>query len=285
MTGAPEARLLADGERLHLHHGPIDLIVGAKGPPAAIARAYGRARARFADLLAVLVEELAMLRKPVAPPRWRPRGPVAGRMMDAVWPHRRAYVTPMAAVAGAVADEMLQALASGRDLEHVWVNNGGDVAFDLAPGASLTLGMVGDLRRPAIDGIARLAHDLPARGVATSGWTGRSLSRGIADAVTVLARNAAAADAAATLIANAVDVDHPAVERRPARELDDDTDLGDLPVTVAVGELDDGALAAALDAGEEAAGAMRRAGLILAAAMTLKGRRRIVGDGPAALAA
>ena len=35
---------------------------------------------------------------------------------------------------------------------------------------------------------------MPHRGVATSGWRGRSHSLGIADSVTVVARNAAAAD-------------------------------------------------------------------------------------------
>ena len=85
------------------------------------------------------------------------------------------------------------------------------------------------------------------RGIATSGQGGRSFSLGIADAVTVLARRAADADAAATMIANAVDLDHPAIQRRPAVRLDPDSDLGDLPVTVAVGDLSRSEVAAALD--------------------------------------
>ena len=53
------------------------------------------------------------------------------------------------------------------------------------------------------------------RGIATSGWRGRSFSLGIADAVTVLAATAAEADAAATVIANAVDLPgHPAIDTR-----------------------------------------------------------------------
>ena len=93
------------------------------------------------------------------------------------------------------------------------------------------------------------------RGVATSGWQGRSHSLGIADAVTVLARCAAVADAAATLIANAVDVDHPGIRREPARVLDEDSDLGDRPVTVAVPALDPETIDAALDAGAHDAAA------------------------------
>jgi ApbE superfamily uncharacterized protein (UPF0280 family) len=140
---------------------------------------------------------------------------------------------------------------------------------------------------PAIDGRIELSHAMPVRGLATSGWRGRSLSLGIADAVSVLAGNAAEADAAATLIANAVDIDHPVVRRRPARDLRDDTDLGDLPVTVEVGPLPRLAVDRALAKGESRAEAMRRAGLVFAAALFLQGESRLVGPlaAPRALAA
>lgn len=218
MAGFPEARLLDDGKRLHLHHGPIDLVIGADGDGREIALAYEQAEARFQDVLATLAGEIVGLRRPVSAPRWTPEGPVARRMMNAVWPHRKGFVTPMAAVAGAVADEIIEAMTVGGSLRRAYVNNSGDIAFHLAPGASLRLGLVGDLHRPAIDGVAALHHTMPIRGVATSGWAGRSWSFGIADAVTVLARDAAAADVAATLIANAVDADHPRIQRRPASE-------------------------------------------------------------------
>ena len=80
--------------------------------------------------------------------------------------------------------------------------------------------------------------DDPARGIATSGRHGRSFSLGIADAVTVLARTASQADAAATIIANAVDLPgHPAIVRCPANELQPDSDLGARLVTRDVGAL------------------------------------------------
>ena len=277
MVGAPQRRLLPDGRRLHLQHGPIDLIIEAFGPAGEVARAYGQAEACFADLLANLVRELPALRRPIgeAPPDLA--GPVARRMAAAVWPHRAVFVTPMAAVAGAVADEVLHALVAGRDLARAYVNDGGDIALHLMPGERFAAGLVADLEAPAIDGIATIAAEMPVRGLATSGRGGRSFSLGIADAVTVLARDAAAADAAATLIANRVDLDHPAIERRPASSLRDDSDLGDLPVTVAVGPLPPQAIEAALDAGAAEAERMRRAGLIVAAALFLRGRHRIAG--------
>ena len=277
MAAGPQSALLPDGKRLHLHYGPIDLVIGAAGTRREVGLAYQQARARF--------DELAMLRRPVAAPRWRPDGPVARRMMAAAWPHRDVFVTPMAAVAGAVADEMLAALVAGRALKTAYVNNSGDIAFHLADGEALTLGMVGDLHRPAIDGLATLSHDTAVRGVATSGWAGRSHSLGIADAVTVLAQSAAAADVAATLIANAVDAEHPAITRRPAREIDDDSDLGERLVTVSVGDLDRAAIEAALDAGARTAEAMRRDGLVEAVVMMVKGESRVVGQPPRAIAA
>jgi ApbE superfamily uncharacterized protein (UPF0280 family) len=150
----------------------------------------------------------------------------------------------------------------------------------LAPGRSFAVGLVAEIAAPAIDGFLTVGADMPVRGVATSGWGGRSFSLGIADAVTVLARDATAADAAATLIANAVDIDHPAVQRRPARELQPDTDLGSLPVTVGVGPLPPEAVRAALLSGHAEAERMRAAGLIEAAVLVLRRRYAVTAGWP-----
>ncbi|MGB0629833.1 MAG: UPF0280 family protein [Alphaproteobacteria bacterium] len=278
-----QAGLLADGRRLHLQHGPIDLVVEAFGDRQEIGAAYRQARSRLDGLLSELVEELAILRQPVRDPRPGVSGSTAIRMLDAVWPHRDTFVTPMAAVAGSVADEIMAALVDGRSLDKAYINNSGDIAVHLTPGQSLRLGIVGQLYRPAIDGTAELTFDRPVRGVATSGWQGRSWSFGIADAVTVLAQNTAAADVAATLIANAVDTDHPAIEREPASDHDDQTDLGDRLVTTSVGALDAEAIETALGNGMETARRMKDAGLISAAVLVLKNEIRAIGDVPAAL--
>ena len=285
MTGGPQFGMLPDGRRLHLNHGPIDLIVEAFGAPHEVAAAYRQAAARFPDILPMLVEELVSLRKPVAEPCWQPRGPVARRMVDACWPHRAVFVTPMAAVAGAVADEMLAALCAGRTLDKAYVNNGGDIAFHLSPGASLTAGLVADYRLPKIDATCALSFEQPARGIATSGWQGRSFSLGIADSVTILADTGAAADAAATLVANAVNIDHPVVKRVKASDVDPDSDLGDRLVTAEVGALDNDAIEAALDSGRAVAETMARAGLVRAAVLVLRQRFRVAGTMPAGLIA
>jgi hypothetical protein len=261
--------------RLHLQHGPIDLVVEAFGAAAEVERAYAQAIERFGDILPTLVRELPTLRRPVGDAYPLLQGPVARRMAEAVWPHRAVYITPMAAVAGAVADEMLQALVRGRTLDKAYVNDGGDIAIHLTPGHELRAGIFAHELNGALDGVARLTHDQPVRGIATSGRGGRSFSLGIADSATVLAATAAAADAAATLIANAVSLDHPAIERRPACELDPDSDLGDLPVTIAVGSLPDAAVGCALDRGVAEARRLRLCGAIEGAALSLCGQWRI----------
>ena len=279
MARGPQIAMLPDGKRLHLQYGPTDLVVEADGDPDEVAAAYRQAITRFRTILPELVGELSRLREPASADmqpgsfRWS----TARRMADAVRPHRSVFVTPMAGVAGAVADEVLAALTQGRRLDRAYVNNGGDIAIFLTEGAEFTVGLIGRPDKPEPAGKFTVTHDVPVRGVATSGWRGRSHSLGIADAVTVLARNAAAADVAATLIANKVNINHPGIERRPAQELDPDSDLGMLPVTVSVGALDGDSRRQALDAGLAAAEAMRDARLIFAAALLLDGMAGTVG--------
>lgn len=278
MSG-PQAAMLPDGRRLHLQHGPIDLIIGADGDTGDIRRAYRAARDRFETVLPELVEELSVLRRPLARDGW-PTGPVARRMAEAVAPHAGVFVTPMAAVAGSVADEILGVMQiAAPALRRIHVNNGGDIALWLAPDETYHIGLVADPRDGRRTGTARIASADGVGGIATSGRHGRSLSLGIADAVTVLAPTAAAADAAATLIANAVDLPgHPAIERAPAHELDPDSDLGDRPIVIEVGRLAHDDIGAALAAGRETAGEMVRRGLIRSAALWLDGRSEHTDD-------
>jgi ApbE superfamily uncharacterized protein (UPF0280 family) len=274
-AGATRAPL--PGGRWHFQHGPIDLVIGADGEAAA--RAVECAWERFGSVLAELAGELRLLRMPVAEAAGV-RGPVARRMVAACLPHAAAFITPMAAVAGAVADELIEAFRTQTGVARAYVNNGGDIAVHLTPGQRYRIGLFADLgrieraQRWRLDGDFELQSGFPARGVATSGWRGRSFSLGIADSVTVLAATAADADAAATMIANAVDIDDPAVVRRPACTLKDDTDLGARLVTVEVGTLSPDAVDQALDAGAAAAGRMLEQGLIRAATLWLQGRNR-----------
>ena len=276
MMSAPIAARLS-GERLHLRHGPIDLVIKADGVRAEVETAYAAAWSAFQNVLPALVEELALLRQPLSGTPPPVEGPVARRMVAACWPYRDVFITPMAAVAGSVAEEILAAMIAAATLSRALVNNGGDIAIYLAGGECTTIGVVDRPDKPRLAGTLQLASTDRVGGVATSGWRGRSQSLGIADAVTVLAATAAQADAAATIIANAVDADHPAIRRLPARAVKHDSDLGDRLVTVAVGDLPDGIVQFALDQGAASANTCRRRGLIAGAVLQLAGQVRVVG--------
>jgi ApbE superfamily uncharacterized protein (UPF0280 family) len=278
MTRAQIA-LLPDQKRLHLQDGPIDLIIEAFGPAAVVRAAYRAATTRFVTILDELCAELTLLRAPAVPGHCALQGGIARRMHEAVEPYAaEVFITPMAAVAGAVAEEVLGAMVAAAPLARAYVNDGGDIALYTAPGESFTIGIVNRPDRPALFGSATVHERDPVRGIATSGWRGRSFSLGIADAVTVLADTAARADAAATVIANAVDLpDHPDVQRVPACELQPDSDLGSRLVTRSVPRLNEDEIDEALSAGIKRAEQVLARGLITAAALHLHGRTRLAG--------
>lgn len=276
-------RMLADGKRLHLQDGPIDLIVQANGREAEVHAAYDAAVSRFPTILDELCAELSLLRSAWHPGAPDPKGVIAQRMAKAVTPYANAeFITPMAAVAGAVAEEILGAMTHAADLRRGYVNNGGDIALHLRPGETYRIGMIERPDRPSLFGKFELAGELRVRGVATSGWRGRSFSLGIADAVTVLAQTASMADAAATIIANAVDLPgHSGIVRVAADEIAPDSDLGERLVTRGVGPLSAADVCKALDSGEGMARSCATRGLLFAAALHLQGETRIVSNNPA----
>ena len=278
MRRLPQVAWLRNGGRLHLQEGPIDLIIEAHGGETSLRAAYRAAVRRFTGLLDELCDELPLLRQAADPESCLLKGTVARRMYAAVAPFAPShFITPMAAVAGSVAEEILGAMLREASLDRAYVNNGGDIALHLAQGGRFTVGL---MDRPDRFGLMRTmtidACDT-SRGVATSGRHGRSFSLGIADAVTVLARTAAQADAAATIIANAVDLPgNPAIVRCPAEELQPDSDLGARLVTRDVGSLEELEIDAALEAGTETARKIVAAGLIDGAALHLQGEMRVI---------
>ncbi|MDB5526448.1 MAG: hypothetical protein JWM58_4211 [Rhizobium sp.] len=288
MTG-PTANYL-DGDqngRLHLQHGPIDLIIGVDGAISLELEAYFRnhafalANRRFKTVLDELVSELPLLKSPARVDSPVPEGATAQRMLAAVRPYAEThFITPMAAVAGSVADEVLAAMLAGFPGEQrprrIYVNNGGDIALHLDEGAEFRIG----ISREDGTALGTFAMDAahPSRGIATSGRGGRSLSMGIADSVTILARNAADADAAASLVANAVDLpDHPAIRRSRAIDVVDDSDLGEHLVVTGCGDLTDDEIDAALASGAAKAELFISQRLIQRAGLFLGDRGRIVG--------
>ena len=261
---------LLPGGRLHLSHGPIDLVIGADG---ARDLAFRAGFDRFGTILSELTAELPLLRRPVGT---KPNGKIARAMYRAALPHADGLTTPMICVAGAVAAEVLSAMVDGADLTRAYVNNGGDIALHLTEGARFDVGIAG-LDGQSLGTVTIRSGD-PIRGIATSGQGGRSHSLGIADSVTVLARSAAMADAAATRLGNAVDLPaHPAIRRSPANQLHDDSDLGAAPVVTHVGPLSPAEVNQALTTGATAAQGLRDRGLISGTALFLRDQHTVIG--------
>ena len=278
MTGAQRRSL--PGGRWIFQHGPIDCVIGAEGSPAAVAAALDAAWRRFQCVLDELVAELPLLRANLAEPSHADivvQGPVARRMLAACQPYAMQghFITAMAAVAGSVAQELI-AFFERPGIRRAYVNNGGDIALHLIAGESFEVGLIIDPQQlpVGVDGRFRIDAESRVRGIATSGWRGRSLSLGIADSVTVLAASAAQADAAATMIANAVNVEHAAIVRAPANQMRDDSDLGALAVTVGVPPLPAACVKAALDAGAVCAAREVQAARVLGAHLCLQQQAR-----------
>ncbi|MFT4725576.1 MAG: ApbE superfamily uncharacterized protein (UPF0280 family) [Granulosicoccus sp.] len=275
----PQAWLLDKSTRLHLQHGPIDLLVDAKGSSTDVQRAFEQAFVAFGNILDILAAQLPLLRKAYTPQNDREFiGPVAHRMKEAIEPYTEFNITPMIAVAGAVADHVLSNMVLECDLLRAQVNNGGDIALYLNGESELRIGVCTNPESTLHEDVITLKSEYGVGGVATSGWKGRSHSLGIADAVTVLAPTAAAADVAATLIANAVDLPNSdLVLRTPANQLESDTDLGDRLVTVNVSILSTLEKKQALDSGELCARRIMEKGHINCCYLHIQGLTRLVG--------
>lgn len=261
----PHVRILPCGKRLHLQHGPIDLIIGADGPRDL---AFEAAQTRFETVLSELASELPDLRHPLLKTAAQPVGAIAKRMHTAAYPYcNDVFVTRMAAVAGAVADTILTAMIEATPLQRAYVNNGGDIAVHLTAGHSFTTAMADHTGTTL--GQIKITESC---GVATSGRHGRSHSMGIADSVTVIAQNAANADVAATLIANAVDLpNHPGIQRTRACDLDETSDLATQLVVTDCEEFSDHDKHEALAAGLKTAQTFQNQKRILGAALFFQG--------------
>ena len=133
MRTPPQIRMLPDGRRMHFKTGQSIWLLEAFGAPDAMKAAYTAAARRFQGLLDELCDELPMLRMPAHPDRCLLQGPVAKRMHRAVAPFASgSFITPMAAVAGSVAEEILDAMTDAAILAKAYVNNGGDIALHLS---------------------------------------------------------------------------------------------------------------------------------------------------------
>jgi ApbE superfamily uncharacterized protein (UPF0280 family) len=275
MMDRPSVEFLSGGSRLHLQHGPIDLIIGADGDRF---NAFFAAQKRFDTVLQSLADTLEELRLPFTLDLPEPGCPIGRRMHEAAIPFVDMYLTRMICVAGSVADGVLAAMKGIDQLPRAYVNNGGDIALHLTRGTQFDTAIMSHDNQML--GTLNLTYDHGVGGIATSGRHGRSQSMGIADAVTVLAKDAATADVAATLIANAVDLpDHSVIRREPASHSNPGSDLGQRLIVTDCGRLTKAEIGMALDRGADVAQQMIDDGKIIDAALFLQGESKILGQG------
>lgn len=267
-----------DFSRCTFRHGPIDIVARLDGPLHDKRLAYEAAKVRFQSILEELCQELSLLRTPIAKLPIPPTGEIAQLMFRAASHFgKNPHLTAMAAVAGAVAQTLLQKMIKAAELLRCSVNNGGDIALHLAPGQTYTAGICFDPDHPHVSDTATIRANDNIGGIATSGWRGRSHSLGIADSVTVFAASACAADIAATIIANAVNLPNSSkIMRAPANHLAPDSDLGDLPVTTHVAHLTEAECKTALKAAAPQINRLVAQDKIRAVHATLKGHRLTV---------
>jgi len=278
-----KCQLMPQENRLYLHHGPIDIIAYVDGTEKIRSDLYKCAKKRFSTVLEELVSELHLLKLPWSEVHPEPQGRIARKMFNAV-SGAGTFITPMAAVAGAVAEEILETMLNRAKsdvsclgkIRRMYVNNGGDISFWLNYGSAFTIGVVENLLRPELNTKVCLPYESTVRGLATSGWRGRSQSFGIADAVTVLSSSSACADAAATLIANSVNIEHPGIIRKPACDVKDDSDLGMHPVTVTVPFLPEKEVSQALQNGAESAKTFIRKNKIQSAYLSMQEQTLVI---------
>jgi hypothetical protein len=225
-----------------------------------------------ADKSFTYLERIAGLRSELSRPfpdiKVQPQDDLAMEMVNSVGIIGDHDLTPMAAVAGTIADAVANWLFE-QGATKVIVDNGGDIAIRLAEGETVTVGVRPQVTRRQISHVIHLDSSRSAWGVTTSGVGGRSLTRGIASAVTVLATNASVADAAATAIANACFVKDDRIIQVPAEKIDPNSDLTGIYVTTEVGPLSSEKIRSAINGAREKADDLSQKGIIVGAFIAL----------------
>jgi hypothetical protein len=225
-----------DDESVLVECGPLRLVIRAWSQKLQLLKLARQAAEESISYLERIARFRSLLSRPVPQIEDLPEDELALGMINNTRVIGDDDLTPMAAVAGTIADAVADWLFE-KGATRVIVENGGDIAIRLAEGETATVGVRPQVNSRHISHLIRLDGGQASWGVTTSGVGGRSLTRGIASAVTVLAANASVADAAATAIGNACFVEDSSIIQAPAESLDPNTDLAGLAVTTKVGEL------------------------------------------------
>jgi ApbE superfamily uncharacterized protein (UPF0280 family) len=196
---------------------------------------------------------------------------VVRRMIEATKRMEEPDLTPLAAVAGTASDVVADFMYSKGGTKII-VDNGGDIAIRLREGEVARVGVKTEI--DAIQPAYLLAIDsmMGVGGLATSGLGGRSFTKGIASAATVLSETASLSDGAATVIGNFTNVEDPNITKSLAEKIYPDTDIAGEWVTIKVGRLSQEKIEEALKRGLSKAYTICQKGLIKGALIALQGK-------------
>ncbi len=228
-------RVLEDG-KVYVDYGPVSMVIMADKDGLPLTELCCQAFAVIEEGLKELTSSLDLLRLYPGQIPLRILTGLPAQMLEAVLAVEEPTLTPMATVAGAMADLVADWLFA-RGAQRVSVNNGGDVAIRLAPGQKLNLGIMSSLAAGQVDVVVPIKAEDGIGGVATSGLGGRSFTRGIAQGVSVFSSRCILADALATHLANTSYVPSPRVLTAKAGVFDPQSDIRDLEVVAAVDRL------------------------------------------------
>lgn len=266
---------LAPG-RLFLDYGPIQATVSAFRAGKPLDHEIEEACAYVEEQLKELVAYLPFARlTPDAVQETKNFPDILLKMMDAVKISGDPTLTSMATVAGTFSDKIADFLVE-KGATKVMVSNGGDLAIRLSPGESTKVGIVSDINDQSFSHIITISEESPIRGIATSGFGGRSFTKGIASAAVAFGKNCREADAAATLIGNHCFSPDPSIIKIKAEELDPETDIKGHSVTLSVGDLLPGTIEKALDHGMSKVQELILNGTIFGAALFVGGKGNVL---------
>lgn len=230
-----EIREIGPG-KIYMEYGPSAITIGAFEGKKGLTTLCRDSFVILEELLTKLSKDLKHLKQYPANIDRDILSDIGKRMLDAVTLTANPQMTPMAAVAGSVSDLLAQWIFE-QGATKVMVNNGGDIALRLAKEEEVTVGILPDLLNPHVTQIFKVKESDGIGGIATSGLYGRSLTKGIANSVSVFAKQASIADAMASQIANASYVVSPHVQTKRAGQIDPDSDIADQDVVVSVAGL------------------------------------------------
>jgi hypothetical protein len=271
MDGGDRVEALPNGSVL-VDCGPMRMFISASENGRPLVELAQEGAHLALRVLEDLAESLPVIKKKAGELQLEKHFPdVVRRMIEVTQQMEEPDLTPLAAVAGAASDVVADFIFV-QGGSKIIVDNGGDIAIRLREGEMAKVGVKTDIHASRPSYMIAIDSTMGIGGVATSGLGGRSFTKGIASAATVLSKTATLADAAATVIGNFTNVDDPKIRRTLAERIYPDTDISGAWVTTEVRRLSPKKIEEALKHGLSKANHIYKKNLVRGALIAVKGR-------------